>query len=360
VRVVNAVHFAQIREDGRLERRVVALRRPSRVVCIGSGGCTAFSILGPGVRTVHCVDSNPAQCALVELKKAAIRELDRARFLAFVGERPDEDRVSLYRARLREALPRYAREHWDAREDDVAFGVNRCGTTERFYRFVGTNLRAVCPDEVWRRLFACRSLDEQAAFYDEHFATESWRAAVRVLLSKTTHLAFFPASMFEQATEHDYGAFFAAQFELEVRTRPLRDNYFLSQLVFGSYLFDEPEGVPHYLTEEGYETARAHLETLVVSPMPLEKLLVEVDAVDAFFLSNVFDWMPEAARATLGERIVRASAKRAALLFRNMLSSHPLAPPLSERFARHDELSAELAALERSMMYRRITMGEIA
>jgi len=358
---MSRIYFAQIREDGRLERRLVAQRKPSRVVCIGSGGCTALSLLGRDVEVVYAVDSNPAQCALVELKKAAIARLDRESFLAFIGERPTEDRTHVYRACLRDALPRYAREHWDAHEEDVEFGINRCGATERFYRFVGTNLRSsVCPDEVWRELFACRTVAEQIDLYDRHFANESWRTAVRVLLSKTTHLAFFPPFMFEQATEHDFGTFFATQFELEVRSKIVGDNYFLSQFLFGSYLFERAEGMPHYLSEAGYDAARAHLDRLVVVPVPLEKFLLETSRIDAFFLSNVFDWMPAAARARVGELIVRAGAKRASVLYRNMLCAHPLASPFAERFFRHDELSAELADLERSMMYRRITAGELS
>src|SRR5262245_30124436 len=125
------IYFAQIREDGRLERSLVARRKPSRIVCIGSGGCTALSLLGDDVEIVHCVDSNPAQCALVELKKAAISRLDRESFLAFIGERPAADRTRLYRSRLRDALPRYAQEHWDAHEQDIDLGINHCGATER-------------------------------------------------------------------------------------------------------------------------------------------------------------------------------------------------------------------------------------
>jgi S-adenosylmethionine-diacylglycerol 3-amino-3-carboxypropyl transferase len=358
---MNQIYFAQIREDGRLERLLLARRKASRIICIGSGGCTALSLLERDVEVVYAVDSNQAQCALVELKKAAFARLDRRSFLAFIGEAPSEDRIDVYRTSCRAALPGYAREHWDAHESDIATGINQCGATERFYRFVGDNLRSgVCPDEVWRKLFACRTVAEQIELYDRHFANDAWRTAVRVLLSKTSHLAFFPREMFDRATEHDFGAFFASQFELELRSKRLSGNYFLSQLLFGTYLVGEPQGMPHYLTEAGYEAARAQVDKLVVVPMPLEKFLLEAGGIDAFFLSNVFDWMTEAGSARLGEVIVRSGARRAWILYRNMLSAHPLRGPLADRFIRHGELSAELAELERSMMYRRISAGELS
>jgi len=357
---MDEIHFAQIREDGRLERRLVERRKPARVVCVGSGGCTALSLSSADVDTVFCVDASAAQAALVELKKAALSELDRPAFLAFIGQRNGADRSATYR-RLAPLLPAYARDFWDARPALVALGINRCGTTERFYRFVGDNLvRSVRSEEIFRGLFRCASIAEQNESYDRHFSDEGWRMAMRVLTSKTTHLAFFPSFMFEQATEHDFGAFFAGQFEFEVRSRPLRDNYFLSQILFGDYIDGEPEGAPRYLGEEGYEEARRHAPKLVIVPRSLEAFLLEETGIDAFFLSNVFDWMGEPGRARLCELVLRAASPRATILYRNMLSAHPLPHFFARRFARNDEVSAELVDLERSMMYRRISAGELS
>ena len=81
---MNEIHFAQIREDGRLEHALVERRKPSRVVCVGSGGCTALSILSRDVDAVYCVDKSPAQSALVELKKAALSALDSSRAIRLI------------------------------------------------------------------------------------------------------------------------------------------------------------------------------------------------------------------------------------------------------------------------------------
>jgi S-adenosylmethionine:diacylglycerol 3-amino-3-carboxypropyl transferase len=357
---MDEIHFAQIREDGRLERTLVERRKLGRIVCVGSGGCTALSLLSRDVDTVYCVDKSPAQSALVELKRAALSALDRSAFLAFIGERDESDRGATYR-RLAPLLPAYAREFWDARPGAVSLGINRCGTTERFYRFVGDNLtRSVRSEEIFRALFGCRSIAEQNEHFERHFSDESWRTALSVLLSKTTHLAFFPSFMFAQATEHDFGSFFLGQFELEVRNKPLKDNYFLSQILFGSYVDGEPEGSPRYLGDEGYEEARRFADKLAIVPRSLEAFLLEEGGIDAFFLSNVFDWMSEPDRARLCELVLRAASPRATILWRNMLSAHPLPTFFARRFARNDELSAELVDLERSMMYRRISAGELS
>jgi S-adenosylmethionine:diacylglycerol 3-amino-3-carboxypropyl transferase len=353
------IYFAQIREDGRLERSVRDERRATRIACIGSGGCTALSLLGDGVERVYAVDANPAQCALIELKKEAMRILERAEYLAFVGCTEAAGRRETYR-RIAPELPAYAREYWDGRPDDVTLGVNQCGATERFYRFVGESLRHVVPDDTWRALLDGRTLEEQRALYARHFTSESWRTAVRVLLSRTTHLLFFPAFMFAQATEHDLGQFFAAQFEKEVLTKPLASNYFLSQLLFSSYRFHQPEGAPHYLSEDGYAAARRNLDRLTVVPQTLEAFLADARGLDAFFLSNVFDWAGPEGRAQIGRGLLRAKADRAVLLYRHMLSTHPLSAELRERFEMDEDRGRRLLERERSMMYQRVVVGDVA
>ena len=353
------LYFAQIREDSLVERALVAERAPARILCIGSGGCTALSLLSDRVEQVLAVDANPAQCALMELKKEAVRELTRAEYLAFIGEQPGQPRVEVFR-RLAGRLTPPALEYWDAHASDIETGINQCGATERFYRFVGTNLRrSVCGDEVWRALLDCPDIAAQRALYEKHFTTEAWRTAIRVLLSRTTHLQFFPAFMFAQATENDLGGFFAAQFEREITRSRVFSNYFLSQFLFASYLPDRDEGMPGYLSEEGYAAAKRNIDKLVIVRGTLQDVLPRVDGIDAFFLSNVFDWAGPADRSKICEAILGAQAREAILLYRNMLSAHPLPDGFMRRLSIDAAQCERLCALERSMMYRQVVAAEL-
>ncbi len=353
------IYFAQIREDSRVERALASLYLPKTIVSIGSGGCTSFSLLSDEVDTVYAVDANPAQAALIECKKAAIFALSRTEYLAFIGETDCKDRLAVYRG-IAHLLPDYAREYWNEHSDDITVGINQCGATERFYRFIGSNIRNnIYDDEIWHALFACSSVDDQVEFHRKYLTSEKWQTAVRLLLSKTTHLQFFPAFMFAQASEHDFGMFFGAMFTKELHTKLVHNNYFLSQLLFASYLYEQPEGVPFYLTDEGYAQAKRNLHKLSVIPRTLQHVLPELSSVDAFFLSNVFDWAREAERHSICEAILKAASDHAAVLYRNMLSRHPLPGFFMERFMVDESRSSEMAGLERSMMYQRITVGTL-
>jgi S-adenosylmethionine-diacylglycerol 3-amino-3-carboxypropyl transferase len=353
------LYFSQIREDSFVERYVSEKYTPNRIIVIGSGGCTAFSILNNEVQTVYCVDHNPAQCALIELKKAAIKVLERDDFLAFIGERPCENRQSIYE-KPEHQLPDYAKNYWEIHQNEIMFGINQSGVTERFYRFIGSNIvNNLYEKEVWDHLFEARSIEEQILFHEQFLTSESWLAAARILLSKTTHLQFFPAYMFEHADEQDFGNFFLHQFEKEVLTKPLQNNYFLSQLLFSTYLYDKSEGTPYYLSQEGYDKVKQNLDKLIIIPSKLQDFLTHNQSVDAFYLSNVLDWSSSHDIEEICGSVLKAASPNAVVLFRNMLSAQPLSENFKVHFDIDKELSEKCLELERSMMYQKITVGTL-
>jgi S-adenosylmethionine:diacylglycerol 3-amino-3-carboxypropyl transferase len=97
-----------------------------------------------------------------------------------------------------------------------------------------------------------------------------------------------------------------------------------------------------------------------VVPRPISDFLAGARDVDAFFLSNVFDWMRPEERAALCERVVASASPRAAVVFRNMLSTPPLPASFSERLAVDVAWSQALHRQERSMSYQRVTLGAVS
>lgn len=352
------VYFAQVREDAEVDRSVVRETKARRVVMIASGGCTALSLLSDVVESVVAVDQNPAQCAVVALRLAALVALDRNAHLAFIGERPATDRLVVYERSVAPLLNAPARSYFDDHPEAVENGVQHCGVTERFYRFVGENLRrSIVADPVWRALFNAPDAAIRAALIDEHFRSETFRSALRVLLSRTTHLEFFPASMFEQAAEHDFGDFFLERFEACVAARDQRDNYFLHQVLFARYVEGRKRGTPYYLSPAGYEEARRNAHKLTVLTAHIAPVLRDRTDVDAVLLSNVFDWASAREQGVLADAACHATRPRGVVLFRNMLADPPLPEPFRRGLLIDERWGKQLATQERSMLYRRVVVG---
>lgn len=352
------LYFSQIREDSLVEREISSIAKPNKVLVIGSGGCTAFSILNDSVNQVRCVDVNPAQCALIELKKIAIQHYSLKEFLAFIGESACENRFKMYE-NVAKDLPNYARMYWENHRHEIEMGINHCGVNERFYRFIGKNVsRNIYDESVWLELFSAKNVREQQEFYEKYLTTAKWRTAIKILLSKTTHLQFFPGFMFANASENDFGNFFLSQFEKEVKTKPIYNNYFLSQILFSSYLYGKSEGVPLYLSEEGYELAKRNSHKLSIHVGSIQEILNKENSIDAFYLSNIFDWADEEGKKGICNKILQAKSEKAVVLFRNMLSTSQLPASFMEHFTPDEELSKRCEGLDRSLLYQKITVGQ--
>lgn len=353
----SSLHFAQIREDARIERRTFSHAR--RILAIASGGCTALSLLDDHVESVCAIDASPAQCALVELRKAAIFALDRDAYLAFVGERVSTTRSAVYRT-LRAQLDSEARAFWDGREEDVAAGIDHAGSTERFYRFVaGALADTVLPVETALTFLRHDHTDAQLSFYREHIDGTPWRTAVRTLLSRTAHLAFFPAAMFAHARDRSFGDHFLERFELALGLHPLAMNYFLQQVLLGRYLGERDDAYPHYLTLDGYAAARRNIAKLHVVCSPLAAHLHAARDIDAFALSNVLDWTAPAEHDAFVRTLASAAAPGARFVVRFMLADATVPAALAACSVPLCD-AASTAHDDRSGLYREIACGALS
>src|SRR5689334_23837152 len=121
--VDDRLYFAQVREDPCLELEGLAVGPDDAVVVVGSGGCTALSLLAAGAGRVTAVDMNRTQNHLIELKLAAIAVLSRIETLSFLGATGGTpiERIDAYAA-LRPWLTPKACAYWDSHLLAVAGG----------------------------------------------------------------------------------------------------------------------------------------------------------------------------------------------------------------------------------------------
>ncbi len=347
--------FALVREDPNVELSLIARSAARRIVVVGSGGCTALSLLSDDVEHVCVIDASPAQMALVSLRVAAIEAFDRPDYLRFIGALPHPARLADWEI-LRSRLSRDVRAYWDALPEAIAAGIDGCGTTEAFYRFVGQSLRASdWPESVWNALLDESSMSAQRFLVAAHIGGDRFRIALEMLLSRFAHGLFYPPSIFAHAVEIDCAAQFARRFLDFAARMPLAGNYFLSQLIFGTYRLERDDGVPPYLTETGYRVVRRNLPKLRRVTGALQDALDPSMQADAFFLSNVLDWTDPALADRIGARVHAAARPGASVLVRHMLGRAGL--PSTMRARRDPEAEAAALRTERSFLYGALSIG---
>ena len=63
-------------EDPRCDRQLLQINEESKLCMITSAGCNALDYLLDNPTEIHCVDMNPRQNALLNLKKSVIKNVD--------------------------------------------------------------------------------------------------------------------------------------------------------------------------------------------------------------------------------------------------------------------------------------------
>ena len=310
---VGKLSYAQVREDPRLEIEALGGTEGTTVV-VGSGGCTALSLLGATRGPVVAIDVNPVQNHLLELKSAAVRVLGAERATGFLGGWPDEGRAEAYEA-LRGSLTAGACAHWDAARDQVAAGVLGVGVTERFVALLARVVRlAVHRPATIDGLLACPDLPAQRAYFQQTWDTWRWRALFALLLNRAVFRNVDP--MFFQHVQSDsFSRYFRDKLAHTITELPVADNYFLHFMLTGRY---PRTALPPYLSADAEPE---HAERLRVVDADLVDWLgtLPEGSVDRFALSNVAEWMPPERVDTLFGEVVRAAAPGARVCFRNFM-----------------------------------------
>jgi S-adenosylmethionine:diacylglycerol 3-amino-3-carboxypropyl transferase len=355
--------FAQVREDPRVELRALRLKPTDRVVIVSSGGCTALSMLAEKPREVVCVDVNTVQNHLVELKALAVATMEHDEALRFLGAWPPEarTRLSAYVA-IRESLSPAARRHWDGNRRALVRGVLDSGVSERFLRILVGALRpAVHSPATIEALFACDTLAEQRSFYAQRWNTRRWRLMLRLLVNRVTFRKTFHSAFMEHVEERKLSAHFGHLIEQVITEVPIGENYFLRQMLTGSYAQGPAAALPPYLQPGGGRAVAGNLERLVlVDGSYTAWLRGRPDAsVDAFALSNIVEWIGADELEGLLEQVLRTAAPGARLVFRNFLGWTEVPAHLRHRIVEDPELSADLIADDRSGMQKRAAVCTI-
>ncbi len=344
------LHFSQVREDPQLELHLVeelAKRRgrPLKALVVGSGGCTALSLLSSDVvERVDAIDINPAQTHLIELRKAAVRELNLDEQKQLIGEC---ERLS--DAELRQALfdGIAGRAYWEARRDHIAFGVNRVGTFDRMVAEVGEAFVEVGIDPIAQ---PARALGHER--WLEIFNGVFDVARVRELIG---------SAMTHYSTTYTWAQHFSAAFAEALRRFAGEDNYFLHHIFRARY--DSGSGIcPPYLLEENQKTIKdGGVDRLTVHTGNFHGKLLELAKAqgpyDLIQTSDLSDWMPVREVHKLMGVVAGSLADGGAVLSRRLCGDHSLAKIIGSKLNVDTALSGELLKKDRSFLYSEIVVG---
>lgn len=355
--------FAQVREDPLLEIDALKVRPGGRYVVVGSGGCTALSMIAAGAGHVAAVDLSKIQNHLTELKAVSRGLVSPWEYQGFLGAEPmlGARRARIYWA-LRENLSAEAVEYWDANGDLIELGVLGSGASEQFIRILARVIRSgVHPRSRIERLLACRSLEEQRRLYHSEWNNRRWRALFSVLVNRWTFNKTYDPAFFRNVENPSFAKHFHRLFEHAICEVPAATNYFLHYMLTGRYPVLLDGGIPPYLDPAWDPTPDELANSLEIVDGRYEDYLRScgTSSVDGFALSNICEWMDDFGIDGLFDEIVRVAKPGARLVFRNFVGHTEVPERLRDRVLEDRDAGLKAIAKDRSCVQARIAICRI-
>ena len=290
--------YNQCWEDPFVDKRALNIGSSDRIVMITSAGCNALDYILSGPERIDCVDLNPHQTALLELKLAAIRTLPHCDFFAMFGAGRIAGHLSIYRHKLRPFLSTASRRIWDKRIgyfDPRGRGLYFHGTSGIFARMLNWHIRRR-PGlrEDLAQIQRIGDVPQQAEFYRSRIAPHLWSPVVRWLLRRQSTLSLLgvPQDQVREIRETagtNLNAFVEARVDRVFTELPLRQNYFWRVYINGRYTRD---CCPEYLREENFERLRGLWHRIHPHTTSLTNFLrLSGDRFSIYVLLDHMDWL---------------------------------------------------------------------
>lgn len=355
--VVDKLYFAQVREDPVLEIEALEPTPEDTLVVVGSGGCTALSLLAAGAGRVVAVDLNRVQNNLTELKASAVRTLPPAEAVAFLGggAMSATGREERYRA-IAPELGDEARTWWNGHARQLTRGVLGAGVTERFIGGVISAMRvAVHPPRRIRRLLACQTVEAQQEMFRDEWDTVRWRLFFTVLLNRAVFRKTYHPAFFEHVENPSFAAHFRALADHTITEIPISTNYFLHHMLTGAYPAGVPGGLPPYLAAP----FSADGLTLVDGSYTAYLRTCADASVSGFAVSNILEWLTPGQSDELFAEVVRTAVPGARFVFRNFVGWNEVPERWRGVVVENRAVGEALVVRDRSAVQRRMAVCRV-
>lgn len=314
-------------EDPRIDRQLLNLDSDSKVVMLTSAGCNALDYLLDNPAKIYCVDSNPAQNALLELKIALLEHGSHELLWDFFGKGRRPGAHIIYNQKLRSLLPSAAQTFWDGNLSYFTPNTSQPsfyfrGTAGKFALMVHNRIRrkGLYPQII--NLINADTLSEQEYYFDE-IEPQLWNTFQKWLIRQhaTMTMLGVPATqrkMIEKRYKGGLLHFIRASLKHVFTRLPLNDNYFWRVYITGSYT---PDCCPNYLLERHFAKLHQSADRITTHTSTLLKFLKRnPGAYSHFVLLDHQDWMADTKPTLLArewKEILDNSKPGSRILFRS-------------------------------------------
>jgi S-adenosylmethionine-diacylglycerol 3-amino-3-carboxypropyl transferase len=313
------IRYSQCWEDTDLVLDNLAISNGDTILSIASAGDNTLSLLTASPSKIIAIDFCQAQLAVMALKIAAFKGLSYEELLTFLGIGKPESttaRLATYQL-LRPELELQYRQFFDKRPELIVNGIINSGKLERYFAIFRQFILPLAHSrKTVNALFENRTLLERQEFFERQWNTVWYQLAFKLFFGKTTMALIGREASFFKEASGSLSSFLARASQGALTEGTPSSNHYLHYILTGNY----GSVLPHYLRRENFEAIRSNLDKVVLVEGSLQRFLEQLpsDSIDAFNLSDVFEYMTEDNCEILSHSINRVARRGGRLAYWNM------------------------------------------
>lgn len=357
-------------EDPRIDRTLLELDSTSNVLMLTSAGDNALDYLLDNPQSIECVDINPAQNALMELKKAFIKNGNYYLLWDFFGEGQKPGASIVYHQQLRPFLSPDYQQYWDNNIDRFEQRTGNqsfyySGTSGKVAQFINHRIQKKGLMPAVHNLLSASSLEEQKYYFDE-IEPQLWTPFSKWLIRRHTTMSMLgvPANqrkMIEKRYERGLLEFIRKSLRHVFTKQLITDNYFWRVYLTGRY---STECCPNYLREQYFEILQKRVHRVNThSSSLLNHLKQTSQTFSHFVLLDHQDWMAFSNPRKINQqwhRILEHAQSGARILFRSAMLKPDFIPDfVHEHVKFHPDWTNKLHKKDRVGTYESLHLATV-
>lgn len=375
-KIFNKVHSSSLIyntcwEDPRCDRELMQITPESNIVMITSAGCNALDYLLDSPAQINCIDVNPRQNALLQLKLAMFRATNHDELFEMFGNGNYDYAEALYFDSLRLIMPDYAKIFWDSKIDYFTKGANKrsfyfkgtAGTFAYIFKqYLDANKKA---RKLTNALLEAKTMEEQTSIYNE-LEKKIFSKIIKWLLSRHAVMTMLGVPRAQRQLimnefEDGIAGFMAESLRHVFTELPIQDNYFWYLYIKGNY---SKENCPNYLKPENFNHIKLNWQRVHSHNTTIANFLEEHPAqYSHFVLLDHQDWLANHDTEALNkewELILKNSKSGTKILMRSAARQIDFLPAFVLEKVKFDkEKAAHQHALCRVGTYGSTYFGEV-
>ncbi|MBN2733080.1 MAG: BtaA family protein [Balneolaceae bacterium] len=360
--VNNRLIYNSCWEDPRIDRELLDINSDSKIVMLTSAGCNALDYLLDGADSIHCVDRNPAQNALLELKQSLYYSENYTVLWEMFGKGHYCAANTIYHRNLRDFLSAEAQKFWDHHID---YFLPTSSTPSFYFRGTSGSVAHIVHKHIHHKglynnvlnLIDAQSLAEQRYYFGE-IEPQLWNAFSRWLLKRDATMAMLGVPrgqrmMVDKDVSGGISAFIKQAIQDVFLNQSVKDNYFWRVYLTGSYT---TQCCPNYLKEKHFGKLIENVDQIYKHTTSITNFLkCNPGCYSHFVLLDHQDWLANQQPQKLEEewKLILSNARAGAkILFRSAGQTRSFIPDfVHSHVSFDDDITRQLHTKDRVGTY---------